>query len=272
MDLQAISCILGLFVGFVLGLTGAGGGVLSVPLLVTFLHLDIAQAVPISLLAIMISAGIGAALGIRAGIVRYKAAGLMAACGFAMLPLGVAAGGRMPNILLALFFVLILGVVSIRMLRHHDKQSITEQACGDELLVPCQIDPQRGKFIWTAPCAKAVVLAGGVAGFLSGMLGVGGGFLIVPALHRMSNLDIRSIVATSLAVMALISLMGMVMFALRQAVDWDMAWPFAAASLIGLLVGRKAMSHLPAVRIRQSFALIALLAGVSMLAKLLYNA
>ena len=73
-----IEGVLGAGVGLVLGLTGAGGAILSVPLLSFFLDLTVAQAAPIGLLAVFLSAGVGAILGLRAQILRYKAALLIA--------------------------------------------------------------------------------------------------------------------------------------------------------------------------------------------------
>ena len=75
---QFVASGLGLVVGFILSLTGAGGAILSVPLLVFSLHLTVAQAAPVGLLAVCVSAGVGALLALRAGILRYRAAGFMA--------------------------------------------------------------------------------------------------------------------------------------------------------------------------------------------------
>lgn len=84
-----ISPSLGVLVGILMGLTGAGGGILSVPLLVFALHLPVAQVAPISLCAIALAAGVGALLGFRNKILRYKAAGLMAIFGLLFSPIGL---------------------------------------------------------------------------------------------------------------------------------------------------------------------------------------
>jgi uncharacterized membrane protein YfcA len=84
-----ISPCLGLIVGLLMGLTGAGGGILSVPLLVFILHLPVAEAAPISLSAIALSAGVGALLGLKNKILRYKAAGFMEIFGLILSPIGL---------------------------------------------------------------------------------------------------------------------------------------------------------------------------------------
>jgi len=80
-DPVLISIIIGLFIGLVLAITGAGGAILSLPLLVFFLNLKMIDAAPISLMAITLSASIAALLGLKNGMVRYKAASLLAIFG-----------------------------------------------------------------------------------------------------------------------------------------------------------------------------------------------
>ena len=99
-----ISAGLGSVVGLILALTGAGGAIVAVPLLIFGLHLSVSQAAPVALLAVGLSAGLGSMLGLREGRVRYKAAGLMALCGIALSPLGIWVSHRVPNTPLTLVF------------------------------------------------------------------------------------------------------------------------------------------------------------------------
>jgi uncharacterized membrane protein YfcA len=71
-EIQLISVLLGLAVGFILALTGAGGSILAIPLLMFGLNMSLTQAAPIALLAVMCAASVGAAQGLHIGIVRYK--------------------------------------------------------------------------------------------------------------------------------------------------------------------------------------------------------
>ena len=98
------SLSLGLVVGLLLALTGAGGGILAVPLLVFGAGLSVAEAGPIALLAVGMAASLGAGLGLKAGTVRYKAALWMAGGGILLSPLGVWLGRRLDNRWLAMVF------------------------------------------------------------------------------------------------------------------------------------------------------------------------
>ncbi len=273
MDAQTISLLLGAFIGILLALTGAGGGILSVPLLSFALNISIAEASPISLLAIMLAAGVGSILGLRAGTVRYKAAGLMAACGVVFAPLGIWSAQRLPNSWLTLIFSIVLAYVAWQMLRQakYEIMGLTDSIV-DRLNPPCRIDEMRGKLIWTTPCAYSIMATGSIAGFLTGLLGVGGGFVIVPALRRFTNLEMKSIVATSLAIIAIVSTGGVIMATAHGLISWKHAWPFAAGAALGMLSGRVLAFRLAGPRIQQVFAVFALLVAVGLLLKLVFGA
>ena len=98
---------LGLIVGVILALTGAGGGILAVPLLVFGVGLSVAEAGPIGLLAVGMAAALGAGLGLKAGTVRYKAALLMAGTGM-LSPLGIWLANRVDNRWLSILFATVL--------------------------------------------------------------------------------------------------------------------------------------------------------------------
>ena len=261
-----ISPCLGLIVGLLMGLTGAGGGILSVPLLVFVLHLPIAEAAPISLSAIALSAGVGALLGLKNKILRYKAAGFMALFGLLLSPLGLWVAQRVPNAPLLLLFSCTLFFVSTRLLTqarreiHHLPNSIRKPP-------PCLLNPEVGKLHWNIPCARALVFSGGLAGFLSGLLGVGGGFVIVPALKRYTDLPVQSIVATSLGVLAIISGGGVVFSAISGNFDFGLAAPFSLGALFGLLVGRSLGKKLSGPRLQQIFAILTFGVAISLTIK-----
>ncbi len=268
MEPHTTSLLLGAFVGLLLALTGAGGGVVAVPLLVFFLQLTIAEASPIGLLAVMLAAGVGAALGLRAGIVRYKAAGLLAGCGLVLTPLGIWLGLYLPNALLTVVFAAVLAFVALRMWQRASREVDALGWVDDRPPPPCQLDTLRGKLRWTAPCARAIMVAGAGAGFLSGLLGVGGGFVIVPALRGFTDLDIKSIVATSLAAIALVSAGGVMLAAAHGLVHWEHAWPFAGGAASGMLLGRVVAQRLAGAHVQRAFAIFALLVAVGLVVKL----
>jgi len=261
----AASLALGGCVGLILGLTGAGGAIMAVPLLVFGLHLQVAQAAPIALLAVGLSAALGAVLGLRKGQVRYRAAGFMAITGIIVSPLGLWAARRVPNAPLAIIFACVLGMVAWRMWTQGARPAAA--ASDAPRMPPCRLNAGTGRLRWTAPCARALTGTGVIAGLLSGLLGVGGGFVIVPALRRATDLPMQAIVGTSLAVIALVSASGVAAAAAGGHLDWGIAAPFTAAAVLGMLAGRGVADRFPPRRLQQSFALFAGAVAAAMLAK-----
>jgi uncharacterized membrane protein YfcA len=209
--MMALHLFLGLLTGAILALTGAGGGILAVPLLVFGAGMNMAQAAPIGLLAVGMAAGLGAVIGLKKRVVRYRAALLIAGAGMLLSPLGLWLAARVDNRGLTLLFALVLAMVAYRGFRQAGSGSATKveaEAATDLRRPPCVRDSASGRFIWTRPCARSLALAGGIAGLLSGLLGVGGGFVMVPALRRYTDLSMDATIATSLAVIALVSASG----------------------------------------------------------------
>lgn len=261
-----IALALGVFVGVLMGLTGAGGGILSVPLLVFAFHMPISQAGPIALTAIALSAGVGAFIGLNAKVLRYKAAIFMSLFGLLLSPVGLWVAQRAPNKPMLLIFSAVLIYVASKMFI----QATRSIAGNEPELVkppPCQLDQSIGKLIWTVPCARSLMLAGACAGFLSGLLGVGGGFIIVPSLKKFTDLPMKAIVATSLGVLAMVSLGGASISLASGTLDFSIAGPFAAGSLIGLLIGKILEKRISGPRIQQIFASFTFLVALSLIYK-----
>lgn len=265
-----ISPALGIFVGILMGLTGAGGGILSVPLLIFALHLSVAEAAPIALSAIALAAGVGALLGLKNKILRYKAAGFMAIFGLMLSPLGLWLAQRLPNNPLLILFSCTLFYVSTR-LYIQARNEILGVKSAIRKPPPCLLNPTHGKLDWNVPCARALLLTGGLAGFLSGLLGVGGGFVIVPALRRYTDLPVQSIVATSLGVLAIISGGGTLFSVMTGNFDYLIAAPFSLGALGGLLIGRAFGKKLSGPRLQQIFAILTFGVAVSLMLKSLIS-
>ncbi|MEY2663171.1 MAG: hypothetical protein RIQ35_1489 [Pseudomonadota bacterium] len=265
-SMSAISVGLGVFVGMMMALTGAGGGILSVPLLVFGLNLSIASAGPIGLLAIAVAGSLGAINGLRTKLLRYRAALVMATLGIVLAPVGVYLAQRIPNQPLLIVFASILIVVSIRMLIQA-QQEITGNVPKERPAPPCKLDQSIGRLIWSVPCARSLMGSGAVAGFLSGLLGVGGGFIIVPALKKVTDLPMQSIVATSLGVLALISITGVTSAAVAGHLNWSIGIPFAGGAFAGMLLGSVIAKQISGPRIQQAFAVFTFLISLSLLYK-----
>jgi uncharacterized membrane protein YfcA len=264
LDAQLISIGLGLFVGFILALSGAGGGIFAIPLLVFGLNLSLTQAAPIALLAVMSAASVGAIQGINAGIVRYKTALLMAAFGIAFAPLGVWLAKRTPTQYLSLIFAVILIYVAWRMLQQNTPILNTDEHKPDPA---CVINPVTSKLFWTALCTRRLVATGSAAGLLSGLLGVGGGFVIVPSLRKVSNFDTQTIIATSLAVIALVSAGSVATYLLHGDIQWTIAVPFVISTMVSMFAFRLISDKIPTKISQRSFAVLAVIAALLLIAK-----
>lgn len=263
---MGIELFLGLAIGLVMALTGAGGGILAVPILIFGLRLGINEAAPVGLLAVGVSAALGAVLGLRAGIVRYKAALLMATTGVLFAPIGVWILHCMDTRVLSVLFAMVLLFISVRTFRQAGKDSQGAEANNGEKL-PCVRSASTGKFIWNVSCARALAIAGSIAGLLSGLLGVGGGFVIVPTLKRHTDLPMQSVIATSLAVIALVSVSGVIASASGGTLNGAIAMPFAAGTMLGMVIGRMAASHIAGAVLQKAFALVSALVAVGMILK-----
>jgi len=262
-----MSFLLGSLVGLLLALTGAGGGILAVPLLVFALHLGLAEAAPIGLLAVGLAAAMAATLGLRDGIVRYRAAMLMGGLAMLLAPLGVAAAQRLPNAPLTIAFAAVLVLSAWRMWQRARLALHPRADAPARATLPCVLDARDGRLVWTRPCAQALAATGVVAGVLSGLLGVGGGFVIVPALTRFTELSARSIVATSLAVIALASIGGVGAAAWKGTIAWDIALPFAVGSVFASLLARVIAARVAGPRLQQGFAIVSVCVAVLLLAR-----
>ncbi len=261
---------LGLLVGLILALTGAGGAIIAVPLLMFGFHWDVIHAAPVALLAVCSSALVGTALGLKAGIVRYKAALLMAGVGSALTPVGLWVAHRLPATPLALLFAAVLIFVALRMFHQARRQlgglpalEVVADAAA------CKLSEQTGRFEWTALCTRTLALAGAVTGFLSGLLGVGGGFVIVPALKRSTDLPMNAVVATSLMVIALVSASAVLSSLVAGRLDSSVGIPFTLGAVTAMLAGRRLAHRLAGPRLQQSFAVLALVVAAGLVARVL---
>jgi uncharacterized membrane protein YfcA len=255
--------LLGTLVGLVLALTGAGGAILAVPLLLFGLHLRLADAAPVSLLSVALAASAGALLAWRARTLRYRAAGLMAACGIAAAPVGQAWARVLPEKPLTLLFAAVQVLAAARTLRQAARELRGEEAPRTRH-VPCHLGAATGRLQWTPPCAACLALAGAGTGLLSGLLGVGGGFMLVPALMLLTDLGMKAVIATSMGVIALVSAGAAAHAAWQGQLAWPIALPFALGALAGLLVGRRLAERVRGPRLQQGFGVLSLLVAAGL--------
>lgn len=261
-----MSVLLGAIVGVVMGLTGAGGGILAVPLLVFGLHLTIVEAGSVAMLAVGTSAAVGALVGLKANIVRHRATLLIAFSGILMAPIGVWLAYRVDIKLMSLLFAGVLVWVAYKTFHEIFGQNPEAKF---ESAPPCIRNDYSGRFIWTNRCAVALSISGAVAGILSGLLGVGGGFVIVPALQRYTDLAIQSVIATSLAVICLVSLTSVAVSFYAGHLNFGVALPFAAGSMAGMSAAGLLMPRLSQKYLKTAFGIMCFVVAVAMFIKFL---
>ena len=270
-----VGIFLGIVIGLVLGLTGAGGSILAVPLLMAGLGWSITQAATVSLLAVAVAAALGTALAWRHSYVRYRAAIFMAAIGVMVAPLGIRLANALPNTVLIVTFAAVLGIVAIRMylatLASTPDTSIVRAAvAGDGAPGKgkfCSVNPDTGRLIWTWPVTGIIGLIGAATGFLSGLLGVGGGFVVVPALRAVTPLSIHSAVATSLMTIALTSMGTVIIGYLNgRSLPLAVALPFVVGAVIGMTLGRQVAPHIAGPKLQQGFSIVAGIVSLAMTA------
>jgi hypothetical protein len=232
-------------IGLSLGLTGAGGSILTLPVLVHLAGIAPREAVGLSLLVVGSAALVGAWQRARVGEMHFKAAGMFVVSGM----IGATLGARLTHLIspaaLMITFAALMVVVGVKM------------------LVPAQGGPQPEPECRPLRC----LLAGGGVGILTGFLGVGGGFLLMPALVKFARLPLRVATGTSLAIIACNSAAGFVGHLGETPTRWLLAGVFAAIAAAGVLAGGKLASRIPDQTLRKAFAALVLLTAAFVLWK-----
>ena len=231
-------------IGLTLGLLGGGGSILTVPVLVYVLGYAAKPAIAMSLPVVGITSLVGAALHWRLGNVRVITAllfGAVAMVGsFAGARLAVFMSGAMQLTLLALVML----AAAVSMLRGRGRQDAARDA--------------------TPRFGLLVLVALGV-GVLTGLVGIGGGFLVVPALVLLAGVPMRQAVGTSLLVIAMNSASGFAGYLGAVSLDWTFLLEFTAVSVLGALVGTALAARVPQAALKRGFAVFLLAAGTFVL-------
>lgn len=248
---MTLALIGALAVGLTLGLLGSGGSILTVPVLTFLVGQDEKVAIASSLVIVGGIAAVAALRAWREGKVDGRSVLWFGLPGMAGSFGGAALGGLVPGeVQLAAFAVLML-VAARSMVR---SKPVEEPGSGGP-----------------RPVAK-ILLDGLVVGVITGFVGVGGGFLIVPALGLLGGLPMATAVGTSLVIIAMKAAAGFakyvdVLDAAGLSLDWSVIGLFVAVGIAGSLVGRRVGGCLPEVRLRQSFAVLLLVMGSFILAQ-----
>lgn len=238
-----LNLLLGFLIGLSLGLLGGGGSILTVPALVYLMGQSPQAAVTTSLAIVGANSAVGAMFHQRAGrrgrkTFNWKVALIFGGAGMVVSYLSAGLSKQIPPALLMVLFALLMLLVGGLMLLQRQK------GIQDNKQSPM---PEQYN-LWLTLAAGAGV------GLLTGILGVGGGFLIVPVLVMLVGLPIYQAVGTSLAIIAANSFAGLLGH-LEGPVDLWLIVFFAAAGILGTYTGSKLAHRLPAQRLQQMFAI-----------------
>ncbi len=230
----------GALVGLSLGLTGGGGSILAIPLLVYGAGFPMQEALAVSLLMVATIAIFGALKQTTTGQINWRAAILFSLAGMIISPVVVAITHDVDETLRSLLFAVLMLVVAWRMITPSPR--------------PAQSDAVEPK---QPPSFIQIAAGGGVAGALAGFFGVGGGFVIVPLLTLIFSMPYAQAVGTSLASIALISSAALIGHVVKGVLpDTTMLLTFIGGGLLGLLLGISIMNKIPERIAKRTFALI----------------
>ena len=240
-----LAALLALVIGVVLGMLGGGGAILTLPMLVYAVGVDPKVAIATSLFVVGCTSVVGASIHARAGRVRWKIGGIFGATAMA----GAFGGGRIAafvpaTVLLGLFALMML-VTATAMLRRRAKPP----AAPRELAL-----------------GRVLALGAGV-GSVSGLVGAGGGFLIVPALTLFGGLAIHEAIGTSLFVISLQSFAGFAGHASHVEIDWTLVAIVTGAAVAGSVIGALLGRRISADALRRGFAWLVVAMGIFVIGK-----
>ncbi|MGD2168185.1 MAG: sulfite exporter TauE/SafE family protein [Gammaproteobacteria bacterium] len=266
-----IAAAFGVMVGLSLGLTGGGGSIFAMPLLVYGLHLSPIEAVPISLVAVGFTALAGALHSIRARLVVWQPTIMFVIGGVIGAPAGIHVATFIPSESIIVGFAALATTIGAAMWIRAITQP--QQSCAvrakpetAEGAAICTLAPD-GQLRFSAPCALVLSAAGLATGALSGLFGVGGGFLIVPALMLVTRMGVHSAVATSLLIISAIGFSGAAGAVIAGRVSWPILIPFAIGGAAAMFAGRRFADRVSGPSLQRFFSVLILLVGVSMLIK-----
>lgn len=225
----------GFLIGISLGALGAGGSILAVPALIYVAGQGTRAATTTSLIVVGVAALAGMIGHLRAGRVRVGEGAMLGFAGVGGSLLGSQLNHSVDPALLLLGFSALMVAAAWRMWSQAKPQvAVVDHGASGSSAV---LTEARARLV--TPTATRVLVVGSAVGFLTGFFGVGGGFVIVPALVMVLGFDMATAVGTSLLVIAINSAVALVPRLATTGVDWGVAAPFALSALAGTVVGSR---------------------------------
>ncbi|WP_339627186.1 sulfite exporter TauE/SafE family protein [uncultured Winogradskyella sp.] len=267
MELTELFGYLGaLIVGLVLGLIGGGGSILTVPILVYLIGLNPVVATAYSLFVVGVTSVIGAYKNFKKGLVDVKTAIIFAIPAFIavyitrrflvpIIPDSVftLAGFEVTkNIFIMLFFAIIMLLASFSMIKAKKNT---------------KIDNTTTKIKYNYPL---IAIEGILVGALTGLVGAGGGFLIIPALVLLVKLPMKKAVGTSLLIIAAKSLIGFLGDLSNLTIDWSFLLIFTSISIVGIIIGISLSKFISGKKLKTGFGYFTLIMAIYIIYKELF--
>jgi len=235
----ALGLLLSVAIGGALGALGSGGSILALPILVYVLEIPPVSAIPMSMVLVGTASAATAVLKWRQGDVSARALALMSSTGLVGAYWGSGLTHLVEPPVLMLLFAMILFAVGLLML----------------------LNPERRLQLRTCVFSRCLI-AGGLVGILTGFLGVGGGFLLVPSLVLFAGLDLKQALGTSAGIISINSFSGILGQLRFGGIDWALTGMLLAATAIGVLLGVFGSRRLPERILQQGLAASMLVIGV----------
>lgn len=245
-DVFWMTLALAVVVGITLGLFGGGGSILTVPLLIYVTGLGTKEAIATSLVVVGITS-IGALVThARAGRVQWRTGLIFGATAMVGAYVGGRLGPLVPDTVLLVGFALMMLATSVAMIR--GRRDTSPREAGEHHI-------------------GLVLVEGVVVGLVTGIVGAGGGFLVVPALVLLGGLPMATAVGTSLLVIALKSSAALAGYLSAVQIDWSLALAVTALAVAGSILGGRFAGRLDPDRLRRGFGVFVLAMAVFVLAQ-----
>lgn len=265
--MEVLGYFIAILIGVSLGLAGSGGSILTVPVLVYLMHVNPVLATTSSLFIVGVTSLVGGVRAYAKGMVDFKAVsefGLPSIFSIFItrhyiLPsipahlFSVAGIDVSKDMFLMIFFALLMLFASFAMIRNYDNDENTEtvKATNKHRVFP-------------------LMILGIVIGFITGLLGAGGGFLIIPSLVLFLRIRMKRAVGTSLLIIAINSLFGF-LFSLKQfEFDWLLLCTFTALAIAGIFIGSKLADRIDSASLKKGFGWFVLLMAIYIIIKELF--
>ena len=260
--MEIIGYIASIFIGIALGLIGGGGSILTVPVLFYLFAVDTVTATAYSLFIVGLTSAVGTVSYFKKGLVNIKTAivfgipsiiavFLTRAYLVPAIPKEVFSIGDFivtKGILMMLVFAVMMIAASYSMIKKDKKQPNENE--GEQ------------KFNY-----PIILVEGAIVGMLTGLVGAGGGFLIIPALVILSKLPMKEAIGTSLVIIAAKSLIGFFGEGSETVIDWSLLTKVSAFAIVGIIIGTMLSKKIDGAKLKPAFGWFVLVMGIYIIIK-----